>query len=322
MACLLRALWGLPFREAPGLAVRGLAGSGRGDAGRTRVSPPRHLAAFASTSPIVTWAARRARPGATCSLPATPWPLRSRTPVCEPGVPRRGALSRGRIQGKVQIVSPQMNTILSAFKRYPLHKMYFSRAPGLWAKDSVTVSNCRAPRALPRRPLVFCTVPLSPRDLGSLPVAGSLTKAEWQKKLTPEQFYVTREKGTELPFSGSYLNNKESGMYHCVCCDTPLFSAGYQTQGLVHVLPLSSETKFCSGTGWPSFFEAHGSLGSDESHTGILRRPDTSSGSMRTEVVCKQCEAHLGHVFPDGPPPTGQRFCINSVALNFKPSKH
>ncbi|XP_023557773.1 methionine-R-sulfoxide reductase B2, mitochondrial isoform X1 [Octodon degus] len=134
----------------------------------------------------------------------------------------------------------------------------------------------------------------------------TLTKAEWQKKLTPEQFYVTREKGTEPPFSGIYLNNEESGMYHCVCCDNALFS---------------SEKKFCSGTGWPSFSEAHGTSGSDESHTGILRRLDTSLGSTRTEVVCKQCEAHLGHVFPDGPGPHGQRFCINSVALKFKPNK-
>ncbi|XP_040104509.1 methionine-R-sulfoxide reductase B2, mitochondrial [Oryx dammah] len=146
------------------------------------------------------------------------------------------------------------------------------------------------------------------------PQAGSLTKrqrtlskSEWQKKLTPEQFHVTREKGTEPPFSGIYLNNKEPGMYHCVCCDSPLFS---------------SEKKFCSGTGWPSFSEAHGTSGSDESNTGILRRADTSLGLARTEVVCKQCEAHLGHVFPDGPGPAGQRFCINSVALRFKPKKH
>ncbi|XP_058388551.1 methionine-R-sulfoxide reductase B2, mitochondrial isoform X2 [Diceros bicornis minor] len=136
----------------------------------------------------------------------------------------------------------------------------------------------------------------------------SLTKSEWQEKLTPEQFYVTREKGTEPPFSGIYLNNEESGMYHCVCCDSPLFS---------------SEKKYCSGTGWPSFSEAHGTSGSDESNTGILRRVDHSLGSrVRTEVVCKQCEAHLGHVFPDGPGPNGQRFCINSVALKFKPSSN
>nr|XP_012622762.1 methionine-R-sulfoxide reductase B2, mitochondrial isoform X3 [Microcebus murinus] len=101
----------------------------------------------------------------------------------------------------------------------------------------------------------------------------SVTKSEWQKKLTPEQFYVTREKGTEPPFSGSYLSNEEAGMYHCVCCDSPLFS---------------SEKKYCSGTGWPSFSEAHGASGSDESHAGILRRLDTSLGAARTEVVCRQ----------------------------------
>uniref|UniRef100_A0A7N4NNQ3 Peptide-methionine (R)-S-oxide reductase n=1 Tax=Sarcophilus harrisii TaxID=9305 RepID=A0A7N4NNQ3_SARHA len=107
------------------------------------------------------------------------------------------------------------------------------------------------------------------------------------------------------PFSGDLLNNTESGIYHCVCCDSPLFS---------------SEKKFCSGTGWPSFTEAYGTSGSDESKSNILRRPDYSLGSARVEVVCKQCEAHLGHVFPDGPEPIGQRFCINSVALTFKPN--
>nr|XP_056713864.1 methionine-R-sulfoxide reductase B2, mitochondrial [Euleptes europaea] len=143
------------------------------------------------------------------------------------------------------------------------------------------------------------------KDTGSLTrYDKSSVTTDWQKKLTPEQFYVTREKGTELPFSGIYLSNTEPGMYHCVCCDAPLFS---------------STKKYDSGTGWPSFSEAHGTCGTDESNTNILRRPDISLGSSGKEVLCKQCDAHLGHVFGDGPEPSGQRFCINSVALTFKP---
>ncbi|KAM3929677.1 methionine-R-sulfoxide reductase B2, mitochondrial [Leptodactylus fuscus] len=133
----------------------------------------------------------------------------------------------------------------------------------------------------------------------------SVVSTDWQEKLTPEQYYVTREKGTELPFSGIYLNHTEDGMYHCVCCNSPLFS---------------SKTKYNSGTGWPSFWEAHGTVGNDESNTNVFRRPDNSLGWAGTEVLCKECDAHLGHVFDDGPEPSGQRFCINSVALTFKPS--
>ncbi|XP_030630120.1 methionine-R-sulfoxide reductase B2, mitochondrial [Chanos chanos] len=152
---------------------------------------------------------------------------------------------------------------------------------------------------------------LHPRPVSTTPGLRSLTRydktghtTDWKKKLTPEQYFVTREKGTEEPFSGIYLNHYEKGMYHCVCCDTPLFS---------------SEAKYDSGAGWPSFREAHGTWEQDESHANILRRPDNSLGSTGTEVICKQCDAHLGHVFDDGPEPTGQWFCINSASLHFRP---
>ncbi|XP_064335458.1 methionine-R-sulfoxide reductase B2, mitochondrial isoform X1 [Camelus dromedarius] len=191
-----------------------------------------------------------------------------------------------------------MARLLRALGRLP-----FRAAPGLAVRCRADSGGLRARSG--------------PGDAGSLTKRGpTLSKSEWQKKLTPEQFHVTREKGTEPPFSGIYLNNKESGMYHCVCCDSPLFSS-WSVVNVWH----SSEKKYCSGTGWPSFSEAHGTSGSDESNTGILRRVDTSLGPARMEVVCKQCEAHLGHVFPDGPGPAGQRFCINSVALTFKPRK-
>ncbi|XP_040307157.1 LOW QUALITY PROTEIN: methionine-R-sulfoxide reductase B2, mitochondrial [Herpailurus yagouaroundi] len=144
----------------------------------------------------------------------------------------------------------------------------------------------------------------------------SLTRSEWHKKLTPERFNVTRRKGADPPFSGIYLNNKEPGTYHCVCWDSPLFSCR-----VANVFP-GSEKKYCSGTGRPPFSEAHGTSGSDERDAGILRGVDTSLGLTRAKVVCKQCGARLGRGLPDGRGPSGQRFCINSVALKFKPRKY
>ncbi len=123
----------------------------------------------------------------------------------------------------------------------------------------------------------------------------SKTEEEWKAELSDEEFYVTRQHGTERAFTGQYYNNKETGQYLCKCCGEELFG---------------SDTKFDSGTGWPSFYAPN-----SEEVVGETR--DTSHGMTRVEVHCNKCGAHLGHVFPDGPQPTGLRYCINSASLNF-----
>ena len=124
------------------------------------------------------------------------------------------------------------------------------------------------------------------------------TEAEWRRRLTPLQYEVTQRSGTERPFTGVYWDAKDDGTYHCIVCDEALFS---------------SATKYDSGTGWPSFYEA---LDRDK----VILEVDRSLGMVRTEARCATCRAHLGHVFPDGPRPTGARYCMNSASLNLKPS--
>jgi peptide-methionine (R)-S-oxide reductase len=157
-----------------------------------------------------------------------------------------------------------------------------------------------------RRLLLFllapaaCSPESAPKPVEmAAPDSGRVSDADWRKRLTPEQYYVCREKGTERPWSGKYNDFKGKGTFDCVACGNPLFK---------------SATKFESGTGWPSFFDP-------ADPKSVKKIPDRSHGMLRVEVVCAKCDSHLGHVFDDGPPPTGLRYCMNSVALRFVEEK-
>ena len=155
-----------------------------------------------------------------------------------------------------------------------------------------------ASEPMPSSTKVTVTLETTPGQVGPAQSVDKIIKSDaaWAKQLTPAQYAIARGKGTERPFCGTLLDNKKTGVYYCVCCDLPLFT---------------SDAKFNSGTGWPSFFRPI-------SPQNVATLEDRSHGWIRTEILCARCDAHLGHVFEDGPKPTGLRYCLNSESLTFR----